>query len=98
MINEEIIANKKPLFANRKYTATKNPLIPVTRGTMVVDWEATCVDWVHPIKKRVTTTVDGRPAITPPTFVPYFSATIVLRFIQRPPTTNVRINFNKKRP
>jgi len=42
--------------------------------------------------------MDGRPAITPPTFVPYFSETVVLRFIQRPPTTNVRINFNKKCP
>ena len=48
------------------------------------------------MKKRVTATVDGKPAITPPIFVPYFSAMIVPRVIQRPPTINVRINFNAK--
>ena len=63
---------------------------------IVVASAATEADWVQPMKKRETRTVDGRPATTPPALVPNLSARTVPIVIQRLPATNESISLTIK--
>src|SRR3989344_2708023 len=53
------------------------------------------------MKNSATTTVEGKPPMTPPTFVRSFSVSVVSRVIQALPTTKVprngKISHEKKR-
>jgi len=70
--------------------------MPPTMGTTVVAAVAVSTDWVHAIKKRETRIVEGRPATSPPIFVPYLSASTVPIVIQRLPVMKERISLRIK--
>jgi hypothetical protein len=68
----------------------KTPFRDIARGIVVVARTAASGVWVRPMKRSATATVDGNPAMTPPTLLPYRSATTVLRVTHALPTMKLR--------
>ena len=68
----------------------------MTTGIIVVASEAKNGVCDQAMKNSAMAVVEGKPAMTPPNFVPNFSARTVANVIQAPPTMKLKASFRKK--
>jgi hypothetical protein len=71
----------------------KKASIPRIMGIMLVEREAISWLWVHPIKNKEITMLEGIPPNKPPIFVLNFSAIIVAKVTQILPTEKAKISL-----
>ena len=78
------------------YVKINKPFMPIITGIIAVASAAISGVCVKAIKNNVTTSVEGKLVIRAPNRVPYFSAIIVDKVAQNPPTKKLIIAFKKK--
>ena len=79
MVSELPIARNVERYERIDNKNKKTTLTPISAGTTATDLEAKYTSLLRAIKTNVITIVDGIVPIMPPIFVPYRSASIVIK-------------------